>query len=169
MISFIDIAHYIIYRYLATGSSFRALAFTFRMGATTVGKIVAETVRVLWEELEQEHMPVPTEESFKSIAEEFYSIWNFPNCLGSIDGKHIRIQCPQNSGSMYYNYKTYFSIVLQAVADAHYRFTTVDVGGYGKQSDGGTFQASELYRGLAEKKLKFPEPSFLPNTHVKSP
>lgn len=80
-------------------------------------------------------MPVPTEKSFKSIAEEFYNTWNFPNCLGSIDGKHIRIQCPYNSGSMYFNYKKFFSIVLQAVADARYKFITVDVGGYGKQSD----------------------------------
>lgn len=67
------------------------------MGATTVGKIVAETVRALWEELKPEHMPIPTKESFKSIAEDFYNIWNFSNCLGSIDGKHIRIKCPQNS------------------------------------------------------------------------
>lgn len=67
------------------------------------------------------------------------------------------------------NYKKFFSIVLQAVADARYKFITVDVGGYGKQSDGGTFQASEMYRALKEKKLQFPEPSFLPGTQVKAP
>lgn len=55
------------------------------------------------------------------------------------------------------------------MADAHYKFTTVDVGGYGKQGDGGTFQASELYKVLAEKKIEIPEPSFLPNTHDKAP
>ena len=114
-------------------------------------------------------MPAPTKESLKTISEDFYSIQNFPNCLGSIDGKHIRVQCPQKTGSMYYNYKSYFSIVLQAVADAHYKFTTVDVGGYGKQSDGGTFKASELYKVLKEKIIEIPEPTFLPNTGVKAP
>ena len=92
-----------------------------------MGKIVAETVIALWEELHEEHMPVPTKESFKLIAEDFYSIWNLPNCLGLIDGKHIRVQCPKNSGSMYFNYKIFFSIVLQAVADAHYKFIRVSV------------------------------------------
>ena len=134
-----------------------------------MSKIVAETVHVIWEELNEEHMPAPTKESLKTISEDFYSIWNFPNCLGSIDGKHIRVQCPQKTGSMYYNYKSYFSIVLQAVADAHYKFTTVDVGGYGKQSDGGTFKASELYKVLKEKIIEIPEPTFLPNTRVKAP
>lgn len=166
---FIDIAYYIICRYLATGSSFRSLAFSFRVGVTTVGKIVSETVIALWEELHEEHMPVPTKESFKMIAEDFYSIWNFPNCLGSIDGKHIRVQCPKNSGSMYFNYKKFFSIVLQAVADAHYKFIAVDVGGFGKQSDGGTLQASDLYSVLTKGKLEIPEPSYLPNTNVKAP
>lgn len=88
--SFIVIAYYIC-RYLATGPSFRALAFSFRVGLTTVGKIVAEAVIALWEELYEEHMLVPTKESFKLIAEGFYSIWNFPNCLGSIDGKHVHV------------------------------------------------------------------------------
>jgi len=51
------------------------------------------------------HMPVPTTEVLLSMSNEFYLKWYFPNCVGSIDGKHIRLKCPSNSGSMYYNYK----------------------------------------------------------------
>jgi len=40
--------------------SFRALASSFRMGDTTVGRIVKETVEILWEELHPLHMPLPT-------------------------------------------------------------------------------------------------------------
>lgn len=66
-------------------------------------------------------------------AENFYSRQQFPNCIGAIDGKHIKIRCPPNSGSDFYiNYKQYFSIVLLAICDAQYKFTWVDIGQCGK-------------------------------------
>ena len=89
-------------RFLNTGASFRSLAFSFRMGNTTVKNIVSETVDILWEELQPIHMPVPTSESFRPIAKEMWDIWNFPNCIGSFDGKHVRVRCPKNSGSMFF-------------------------------------------------------------------
>nr|CAH7712396.1 unnamed protein product [Callosobruchus chinensis] len=73
-------------------------------------------------------MPQPTREDFKRIAEEYYRLWQFPMCIGSIDGKHCRIRCPANSGSAFFNYKQYFSIVLQAVADANKKFIAIEVG-----------------------------------------
>ena len=35
--------------------------------------------------------------------------WGFPLCLGAIDGKHLIVQCPPNSGGAFYNYKDTFS------------------------------------------------------------
>lgn len=158
-----------VYRYLATGSSFKALAFSFRMGASTVAAIVSETVCILWAELHATHMPVPTVDRFISTATDFFHTWNFPHCLGAIDGKHVRVKCPTNSGSMFFNYKKYFSVVLQGVVDAQYRFIVIDVGGYGKQSDGGTFQASDFYHALKDKKLVLPDPAPLPQSNVVVP
>jgi len=114
-------------------------------------------------------MPSPTQEIFQEIAKDFNIRWNFPNCVGSIDGKHIRIKCPPNSGSQYFNYKQYHSIVLQAVVDANLKFVTVDVGAYGKQSDGGVFRYSALYQSLETRSLKLPEDTVVPNSEITLP
>ena len=54
--------------------------------------------------------------------------WQFPNCIGAADGKHISVLHPFGSGTAYYNYKCYFSIVLLALVDFNYKFLFVDVG-----------------------------------------
>lgn len=82
------------------------------------------------------------------ISDGFYNRWNYPNCIGAVDGKHVVLQKPPKSGSLYLNYKGQFSIVLLATCDSQYIFTTIDVGGYGKQSDGGVFALSALGKKL---------------------
>ncbi|CAH1986986.1 unnamed protein product [Acanthoscelides obtectus] len=58
---------------------------------------------------------------------------------------------------------------MQAVADAKRRFVAVEVGGRGKQSDGGTFIASTLYKLIEKNKYKIPRPKRLPNSDVIAP
>lgn len=139
------------------------------MGASTVGCIVNETVDAIWVILHPIHMPVPTEAMFKKISQDFFEKWNFPLCLGAIDGKHCRVKCPPKSGSMFYNYKHFFSIVLQGVADAHCRFVAIEVGGYGKQSDGGTFRNSSLFHLMESERLNIPPDDKLPGTEIFAP
>ena len=43
--------------------------------------------------------------------------------IGALDGKDIRIQCPTKTGTLYYNHKGYFGLVLLAVCDTKYCFS----------------------------------------------
>uniref|UniRef100_A0A6P7G3T0 Uncharacterized protein LOC114333878 n=1 Tax=Diabrotica virgifera virgifera TaxID=50390 RepID=A0A6P7G3T0_DIAVI len=158
-------------RFLSTGLSFRSLAFSFRMAHSTVRNIIYEVceAEAIWDEFHKQHMPLPTTKTHEVVAEDFFVKWNFPNCIGCIDGKHIRLRCPPMSGSLYWNYKQYYSIVLQGVADAHCRFLYIDVGSYGKQSDGGIFAASTLKQCLDNKIFYIPKEKAIPRTNINAP
>jgi hypothetical protein len=80
--------------------------------------------------------------------DDFWDLWNFPNCIGAIDRKHVKVQAPPNSGSKFFNYKHSFSAVLLALVDVRYKFTVVDIGSYGRSSDGGIFAHSKLGKYL---------------------
>ena len=140
------------------------------MGVSTARQIILDVCTALWDALASIHMPVPSEIEWESIADDFFARWNFPNCIGAIDGKHVMIQCPVNSGSLFYNYKSYFSIVLLAVASADYRFVMVDIGAYGSSNDSGVLNNTALFKCLKKKKLGIPPSKQLPNdtkeTHV---
>lgn len=116
-----------------------------------------------------ECIPVPKKKDWEDIALKFWNIWNFPNCIGAIDGKHIEIVAPHNSGSHFFNYKKTFSVVLLALVDANYKFVAIDIGSYGKNSDGGILANSKLGRGLENRKLDIPEAKFLLGTNVLVP
>ncbi|XP_008180960.1 protein ALP1-like [Acyrthosiphon pisum] len=103
-------------------------------------------------------MPEPTEETWKTVAQKYKDMWHFPNCIGAIDGKHINIECPINSGSTFFNYKGSHSVVLLALVDADYKFIAVDVGSYGRNSDGGIFSKSIIGKRLSSNTFNVPKP-----------
>ena len=74
--------------------------------------------------------------------------WNYPCCLGAIDGKHIAVQQPADTGSEFLNYKHSFSVILFAMVDANYKFIYIDVGAAvgaaGRAGDAGVFADSAL-------------------------
>lgn len=144
--------------------SFSALHYDFHIGKSTISGIVRETCQVIWSTLKSTEMPEITKDKWLEIADLFYLKTNFPNCLGAIDGKHIRCKNPKNSGSLFFNYKKYFSVVLMAVVDANLQFITIDVGAYGKDGDSNVFKNSNFGKLLYSNKLDLPEPALLPET-----
>ena len=79
------------------------------------------------------------------------------------------IQAPNNSGSLFHNYKGTFSIVLLAVVDAQYCFRVVDVCNYGRSSDGGTMAHSTIVQALVDHTLQLPEDALLPGAEHLGP
>jgi len=108
-------------------------------------------------------------EEWLEIAQEFELKWQFPHCLGALDGKHISILPPPNSGSQYYNYKHFFSIVLLALVDANYRFLYVDIGCCGRVSDGGVYNNSSLAKAFTDNSLDIPADTHLSGSDIITP
>ncbi|XP_055908605.1 uncharacterized protein LOC129943300 [Eupeodes corollae] len=135
------------------------------MGASTGRQIIIEVCEVFWDVLSPVYMPNCNMGDWKDISNEFDRRWHMPHCVGSIDGKHVAIKRPPNSGSKYYNYKGFFSIVLLAVCDANHTFTVVNVGAYGSQSDGGIFSNSGFGKQVFLNKIELPPPEKLPNSN----
>ena len=132
-------------RYLSTGDSHVTIGSSFRISPTGIGRIINETSLVIWNILMPIYLQVPhTVEEWKKIANEFENKWQFNHCVGAIDDKHVVMQAPPRSGSMFFNYKKTHSIVLMAVCDANYKFTLLDIGDSGRNSDGGVFSSSFL-------------------------
>ncbi|KAH8009728.1 hypothetical protein HPB51_019039 [Rhipicephalus microplus] len=133
------------------------LAMTLRVGISKAHMAVKVTCHALWMRLQLLYMPIPTSETWLHVAQGFGHTWQFLNCIGAVDGKHVQLKCPKNSGSMFFNYKGTYSIALLAVVDCNYKFVMVDVEAYGKQSDGGVLEQSKFGKLLQQGKLQLPK------------
>jgi len=131
------------FRYLATGTTFTALHYDYRLEISTIRKIVLLVCIASWSTMKNEFFPEPTDKRWREISDAFRVCSHFPNCLGAINGKHIKVTKFPHSGSMNLNYKCNFSIVLMANDDSEYKFTYVDI-------------ETSFFRPLIRNKLHIP-------------
>ena len=101
-----------------------------------MSNIISKTSNPIYDFLLESYItpppPLPkSQEDWLNISKDFEELWNTPHVIGCIDGKHIRFECPQLSGSIYHNYKGFFSIVLLAVCDANYCLILFDLDNMG--------------------------------------
>jgi DDE superfamily endonuclease len=138
---------------LAAGDSIYSLHIAYRIGISTIYKFIPKVCASIWSALRHTVITPINNSNLERLATEFYSKWDLPNCVGALDGKHVRIKAPRNSGSKFFNYKSYYSIVLLALCDASYKFTYVDIGAYGSQHDSGIFSGSSLSQMIRSQKI----------------
>lgn len=119
------------YSYLRHGGSITGYATSYRDGRSTMYAMIPEVCQAIIRVLQPRYAQLPTGTDWQVISEEFSTHWNLPNCIGALDGKHVRIKRPAKSGSLCFNYKSFFSTVLMGLADGHQRFIWVNVGDYG--------------------------------------
>jgi hypothetical protein len=150
---------------MATGEGYRtSMRWAYRIPHNTISLCIRRVCKAIYLEFKQEVWTVPsTPEAWKDVAEVFSNRWNFHHCLGALDGKHIAIKKPANSGSRYFNYKGFTSIVLMAAVDGNYSFIWCSVGHPGSSSDAGIFNISRLATKMKNNTLGLPRPEPLPH------
>ena len=132
-------------RYVASGESYRSLEYQFRIGRRSISRIIPKVAKALIDKMQHQYLKTAnTAEEWLVISEKFSQRWNFPNMIGAVDGKHIVIEQPANSGSHYRNYKGTDSIILMAVVGPEYQSLFADVSMNGRNSNGGNWSQSPM-------------------------
>lgn len=121
-----------ISRFLANGESNTIHNNLWKIGSSTLYAIIPEVCDVIWRVLQPEYLKKPSTEKWKEISADFFDFWNYPNCVGSLDGRHFKIKKPTGTGSLYMSYEGFFSCVLMVVADARKKIIWFNFGDYGK-------------------------------------
>lgn len=114
--------------FLAPGDSYHSLMYLFEVSKQSISKIVPEVCTAIVNCLKEYVKTPSTPEEWELVAAGYKKMWQFDQCLGALDGKHIVLQSPENSGSQFFNYKYQYSIVLMALVDSKYNFVYINVG-----------------------------------------
>nr|CAI5857662.1 unnamed protein product [Callosobruchus analis] len=127
--------------------------------AVTLRYLATECCDAIYDCLQAKYLKIPdSQEQWEQVSNEYEKKWQYPHCLGALDGKHIIVKAPPKSGSQFFNYKWHHSVVLMALVDADYKFIYIDVGCNGRISDGGVFGNCTLSSALESNTLNIPEP-----------
>ncbi|XP_063632406.1 uncharacterized protein LOC134803536 [Cydia splendana] len=153
-------------RHLRSGLSFKDLSDKYRVGRTTVSAIVKDVSRALWGTLQPVYMPAPREHTWRQAEADFKEICKFPNCVGSVGGRHIIAK--QLSEDKRYKttsqteeyprvsdkncLRRFVTIALLAVTDPYNKILALDIGNYAKDGHINILENSKFFGKYMEKK-----------------
>lgn len=84
------------------------LHLQYRIGHSTVSLIIREVCSAIWKVMKRKCFQRLSNDNWINTASEFMARTQFSYCICAVDGKHIRIVKPTDSGSNYFNYKKFF-------------------------------------------------------------
>lgn len=70
----------------------KSLAYNYRVSEASASSIIAETCDAIWHSLFRSSFDALTEAKWQAVESGFRTKWNFPNCIGALDGKHCTVQ-----------------------------------------------------------------------------
>lgn len=73
------------------------MRFSYRIAPSNAHSVIISTCKPIWKKLWSLELLQHTETVWRKIAEEFYSIWQFLNCIGAADRERTEIQAIRNS------------------------------------------------------------------------
>ena len=108
-----------------------------------------------------------TSKDWDAVAKDFDEKWNFPNCLGSIGRKAVKVRSPCGGGvkSIIDHAR---GVVFLGVVDANHEFIHIDVSGEGAD-DGDDFNNWSLDEEILAGNVELPAEKTLPGSATEAP
>ena len=145
-------------RFLASGESQQSLSFAYRIGKSTLSRMLRETCDAIFSVSKDPYLKPPSsKDDWENIEKDFRDFWNMPHVVGAIDGKHMRIQCTKKT-TQHHNYKGFFSLVLLSICDARYCFTLF---WWCSNNDCGVLNNSEMGHRFQNGQMNLPDAEYL--------
>ena len=131
--------------YLADEGRMRKVSNSFGLRRATVSKVIRRVTSVISEKLGAKYIVLPkTKEEVEEHARNFYNRYGFPQCIGAIDGTHIKIKRPVDNPTDYVNRKGNFTLSCQRTVGYNYCFIDVLIKWPGSVHDARVFANSAL-------------------------
>ncbi|KAK9752622.1 hypothetical protein QE152_g4138 [Popillia japonica] len=116
-------------RYLAIGDHMISMSYLHRIGKSTVSNVIRETCNQLWLCLKNVVLRQPTQQQWLKIENDFEQQWQFPNCIGALDGKrcHFGLKIendfePPHGKRCHFGSTTFGFLILQLQRCTQYSF-----------------------------------------------
>ena len=130
--------------YLADEGRMRKVSISFARGKATVSNIICRVTAVILEKLTKYVVLPKTKEEVEEHARNLYSRYGFCQCLGAVDGTHIKIKRSVDNPTDNVNRKGNFILNCQGTVGYKYCFIDVLIKWPGSVNDARMFGNSAL-------------------------
>lgn len=152
---------YILVWNLSNTETFRQIADRFGISKGTCWTVVNRALTWIVS-ISSEFISWPNREEQNDMSSSFEAIYRVPGIIGIIDCSHIKIKAPKLDPILFFNYKKYYSIKIQAITDLQLRFIDIYVGEADSLHDLRVFRRSPIFERVQNNyRGYFPEDGFI--------